>query len=307
MTRRAPLYGGIELGGTKTVCVVGRSAVEILASDRTPTSDPETTVAWAVERLSAFEEEHGELDGIGVASFGPVDLRPQSPTYGCLLRTPKPGWSHAGLLAPLQKAFTVPVSLASDVEGAALAEGVAGAAAADDHFVYITVGTGIGAGVVAQGRPVRGVLHPEIGHLPVPRQPGDLFEGVCPFHGNCLEGMACGPALGRRWGKPAEELSGDMLDRALAMEAAYLAYGLRAVAYSFAPQRIVIGGGVGLMPGLVPAVGEALAAGLAGYPGIDEFESPDYVRAAQLGAMAGPAGTLVLAQRAELDSGRPVG
>ncbi len=256
-------------------------------------------MAWAVDRLKGFQEQHGMLDAIGIAAFGPIDLRPSSSTYGHLLSTPKPQWSHADILELITRAFDVPVVVASDVEGAALAEGLAGAGRNADPLVYLTVGTGIGAGVLANDRPVRGLLHPEIGHIAVPRQPGDRFPGTCPFHGDCLEGMASGPAMSRRWGKPTEELSGALRDKALALEAAYLAAGLRTIVFCYAPQRIVVGGGVGLTPGLLPLVRKALKAALGGYPGLNDFSDAQFVRSAELGVMAGPTGALVLAQRAQ--------
>ncbi|HEX2052519.1 MAG TPA: ROK family protein [Actinomycetota bacterium] len=291
-------FGGVELGGTKVVCVAGSPPAAIVASDRFPTGPPAETLQRVVARLFEFQEVLGGLDAIGVASFGPVDLSPSSATYGCLLETPKPGWSGTPILRPLEEAFGVPVVLASDVEGAALSEGLSGAARGLESFVYITVGTGIGAGVVSQSRLLRGLLHPEFGHVAVPRRPGDDFPGVCPFHGACLEGMASGPAMAARWGMPAEQLTGPTREAALALEAQYLASGLRSLVYTLAPERIVIGGGVGLTEGLLPLVREALATELAGYPGIDWFTNPSFVAPAALGAMAGGAGALVLAATA---------
>lgn len=280
------------------ICCVGHSAGEILDSDRSPTSTPDQTMRWAVGRLEAFQESHGKLDAVGIAAFGPIDLSPFSPTFGRLLNTPKARWSGAAVLDPVRRSFDVPIGLASDVEGAALAEGMIGAAAGIDHFAYVTIGTGIGAGVISHGEPVRGLLHPEVGHIAVPRQPGDTFPGGCPFHGDCLEGMASGPAMAGRWGRPAEEMSGSLRDKAMAMEAAYLADGLRTMIFAFAPERVVIGGGLGLTPGLLPRVRNALEPALGGYPGLDSFTRPGFLRAARLGGMAGPGGALVLAERA---------
>lgn len=253
---------------------------------------------WAVGRLEAFQREHGRLEALGIAAFGPIDLLPSSPTYGRLLNTPKAQWSGAGVIDPVKRSFDVPVGLASDVEGAALAEGLFGAAEGAGTFVYVTIGTGIGAGVISDGRPVRGVLHPEIGHIAVPRQPGDTFPGGCPYHGDCLEGMASGPAMAGRWGRPAEEMSGALRDKAMAMEAGYLASGFRTLVLAYAPERVVVGGGLGLTPGLLPRLRNALEASLGGYPGLDTFTRPGFLRAAKLGGMAGPGGALVLAERA---------
>lgn len=294
-----PLYGGVELGGTKVICVAGPGPQKILFR-RAATSGPRETLTWVVEALRDLEKELGAVGAIGVAAFGPIDLREDRPGYGTLLNTPKPNWSGVNVLSPLAGAFDVPIGIASDVEAAALAEGMHGAAIGSDHFVYVTVGTGIGAGVISGGEPRRGLLHPEVGHIAVPRQSGDGFAGACPFHGDCWEGMASGPAMRARWGKPAEELTGSVRREAFELEAAYLAEGLRSITLSFAPERIVVGGGVGLTPGLIPLVRERLAGKLAGYPGIDELVNEEFVVAAQLGGMAGPAGALILARRALL-------
>jgi fructokinase len=292
------LYGGIELGGTKVICVVGTPPANVGAVERNSTSNPEETLLWAVNQLKSFERQFGRISAIGIASFGPIDLRTGASTYGRLLQTPKPYWSNVSVVDPIKQAFDVPVGIGSDVEGAALAEGLAGAAADVDAFAYLTVGTGVGAGVVAGGEPVRGLVHPEIEHIAVPRQPGDNYPGNCPFHGDCLEGMASGPAMAARWSQPAEKLEGAIRTQAIELEAQYIAVGLRAIVYAFAPERIVMGGGVGLAPGLVPQVRRVLASSLAGYPGLDQFSGGDYVMPAELMDLAGPAGALALAERA---------
>ncbi len=200
------LFGGIEAGGTKFVCLVGDHEGTILAERRLPTRGPRETMADAI----AFLREASAADplqAIGVGAFGPLDLRP-GPGYGRILATPKPGWSGAEIAGPLRDAFGVPVAVDTDVTAAALAEGRWGAARGLATFAYMTVGTGIGVGIVAGGRPLHGLVHPEAGHVSVPRMPGDDFPGVCPFHGSCLEGMASGPAMAARWGVPAEDLSG---------------------------------------------------------------------------------------------------
>jgi fructokinase len=291
------LYGGVELGGTKVVCVVGYGPDRIVESERALTTSPEQTLGWAVAQLRAFERLHGPLAAIGIASFGPVDLRTKGLATGRLLNTPKPGWAGADVAEPFRQAFGLPLAIASDVEGAAMGEGIAGAAADVDAFVYLTVGTGVGAGVMVDGAPVRGLLHPEIGHIPVPRHPEDIYEGSCPFHGDCLEGLACGPALAERWGQPAEKLQGELRDRAMDLEAFYVATGLRVLTYAFSPERIVIGGGVGLAPGLLPRLRTHLVSVLAGYPGLPEHARGDYVVPAGLGGLAGAAGALALAER----------
>ena len=293
------MLGGIELGGTKVICVVGRGPQDVVALDRHPTTTPDDTLGWAVDRLRAMVAEHGALAAVGVAAFGPVDLRPQAATYGCLLETPKRAWAGVDVLAPVRAAFPgVPVGVGSDVDGAALAEGVAGAARGLADFVYVTIGTGIGMGVVVDGILVHGILHPEMGHVTVPRQAGDDYEGACFAHRDCLEGMASGTAMTARWGCRPEELEGERREAALDLEAAYLAAGLRNAVYAFAPERIVLGGGVAHMSGLVERGQRSLAAMLGGYPGLPEYDRPDFVVTAGLGDRAGPAGALEFAARA---------
>jgi fructokinase len=247
----------------------------------------------------------GSLAAVGFASFGPLELRRCHPRYGFITTSPKPGWSNVDIVGPIQSALGVPVGFDTDVNGAALAEGRWGAARDLHTFVYMTVGTGVGAGAVVEGRVLHGLGHPEMGHLGVPRQPGDDFAGDCPFHGDCLEGMAGGTAIEARWGRPAEQLDGDELRAAVRLEAAYLAAGLRSVVYLIAPQRIVIGGSVAGLPELFPLVRAGLAEELAGYPGLPEHAADDFIVPAALGSLAGPAGALVLADRASRPTDNP--
>ncbi|MGH3752304.1 MAG: ROK family protein [Pseudonocardiaceae bacterium] len=290
--------GAIEVGGTKVVCLVGSGPDHIVAHTRIPTGTPAETLAQV---LAFFQQEQacgGPLAAIGIASFGPLELRRSHPRYGFITTSPKPGWSGIDMVGPIRSVLGVPVGFDTDVNGAALGEGRWGAARDLDTFVYLTVGTGIGAGAVAGGRIIHGLGHPEMGHLSVPRQPGDDFAGNCPFHADCLEGMASGAAIAARWGRPAEQLDGDELRAAVALEAAYLAAGLRNIVYPIAPQRIVIGGGVTGLPGLFPLVRANLSDALAGYPGLPEHAADDFVVPAALGPLAGPAGALVLADHA---------
>jgi len=202
------------------------------------------------------------------------------------------------MIGPFAAVFGVPVGFDVDVNAAALAEGRWGAGRGVDSFVYLTVGTGIGGGAVVDGRLLRGLGHPEMGHVVVPRKPGDTFAGVCPFHGDCLEGMASGPAVAARFGRRAEELDGTDREAAVALVAWYLAAGVSSLVYALAPDRVVVGGGLGSLPGLVAATHRELVDRLRGYPGLPEHADHWFVVPAGLGGMAGPLGTLILAERA---------
>jgi fructokinase len=191
------LHGGVEGGRTKFVCGVGSGPDDVRATISFETGDPTATLGRAIAFLREQERLAGPLAGLGVVMFGPLDLRPASPTYGQVLSTPKPGWSGADILTPLRAAFAIPVTLDTDVTAAALAEWRWGAARGCDPAVYLTVGTGIDGGAIVGGRPLHGLLHPEMGHVPVRRHPQDpaAFSGICRFHIDCLEGMASGPAI----------------------------------------------------------------------------------------------------------------
>ena len=198
---RSPLYGAIEAGGTKFVCAVARSPQQHLAELRIPTTSPAATLDAVQDFFAVQQQQHGPLAAIGIASFGPVDVRPASPCFGRILATPKLQWSHTDLVGPLQQRFACPVAIDTDVNGAALAEAQLGAGRGCDTLVYVTVGTGIGGGICTQGRTHKGRLHPELGHLRVLRHPNDRdFAGSCPFHGDCLEGLASDPAILARYG-----------------------------------------------------------------------------------------------------------
>ncbi len=292
------LFGGIEAGGTKFVCVVGTGPDDIRAKTRIDTTRPEPTLDHTIRFFREFESSGAEIAAIGIASFGPVELRERESDYGYITRTPKPHWSHTDMVGPIAAALDVPIGFDTDVNAAALAEGRWGASRGLDTHVYVTVGTGIGGGVVANGGAVHGLVHPEIGHVYVPRVEGDTYGGGCPYHDDCLEGMASGFAMNERWERRAEELEGDAFDAALAMEATYLASGFRNIVYAIAPERIVVGGGVSEMPGLIPLVRSKLVERLGGYPGLPEHAGDDFVVPAQLGSGAGSAGSLVLAELA---------
>ena len=256
MTR---LVGAIEAGGTKFRAAVVGSDLAVVDSVRIPTADPDTTLGAVATFLSQGEP----VEALGIASFGPLDLDPHSPDYGSLADTPKPGWSRVPLLGQLSEALGVPAGIQTDVEAAAVAEQTLGPVPRPRCLVYVTVGTGIGAAVAVDGTPWRGRHHSELGHIPVHRVAGDDYPGSCPFHHDCLEGMACGPAMAERWG--INPFEADEQHDAWPLEAAYLAQLVRVLAYSFAPDRIVFGGGVGSRPGLDRLILEASRADLGGY------------------------------------------
>ena len=287
--------GAVEAGGTKFVCLLGSSPDDIVARTRIPTGDdPARTLAAVIDFFAA----HPVPAAVGIASFGPVELRPDHPQYGHITSTPKPGWRDVDLVGPIRSALRVPVGFDTDVAGAALGEGRWGAAQGLGTFVYMTVGTGIGAAAVVGGRLAVGLGHAEMGHISVPRQPGDTYPGGCPYHGDCLEGMAAGGAIAARFGRPAEQLDGADLKQAVEWEAGYLAAGLRNIVYTLFPERVVIGGSVPQLPGLFPLVRSSLLQMLAGYGVLPAHEAEDFVSPAGLGGLAGPAGALVLAENA---------
>jgi fructokinase len=300
MTKPSPLLlGGIEGGGTKFVCAVGTDTGRILVETRFPTTTPEETLDRTVGFFKDQARILGPLASIGVASFGPLDPRPGSAGFGHILPTPKPGWTDADIVGPLRAAFDVPVGFDTDVNGAALGEWRWGAAQGLETFIYLTIGTGIGGGGLVNGELMHGLLHPEMGHIPIPHDTTrDPFEGACPFHGDCLEGLASGPAIEKRWGGKAETLPPD--HPAWELEAGYISVALWCFICALSPQRIVLGGGVMHHAGLFPLIREKTLAGLNDY-----IQSPQileqidaYIVPAALGSRAGISGAFVLAERA---------
>ncbi len=292
------LYGGLEGGGTKFVCIIGRGPGDIVAETRIPTTTPEATLADVVAFFRAAGAPHGGLTAVGVGCFGPVDLRPGSPTWGSITTTPKAGWAHTDVARRLAADLGVPVAFDTDVNAAAIGEGRWGAAQGLDTFVYLTVGTGIGGGGLLGGQPMHGLVHPEMGHMLLPHdRSADPFPGVCPFHGDCLEGLASGPALLARWGQPAETLPAD--HPAWALEARYLALALANLVCTLSPQRIVLGGGVMEQAQLIPLIRREVAALLNGYVRAAEIlDSIDqYIVPPGLGSRSGRLGALAMAER----------
>ncbi len=292
------LYGGIEAGGTKFACAIGAGPDDLRAETRFATTAPEETIARAT---AFFREQAIPLTAIGIGSFGPVDPDPASPTYGYITNTPKENWTHIDLAGPVQRALGIPVRFDTDVNAAALGEHRWGAAQGLDTFIYITVGTGIGGGGLVSGRLMHGLVHPEMGHVLIPHDRiADPFPGNCPYHGDCLEGLAAGPALEERWGQPPETLPAD--HPAWALEARYLALGLVNFICTLSPQRIVIGGGVMQQRHLLSMVQRDVSGLLNDYvsaPAILEGIE-GYITMPALGHRSGVLGAIALAQATDL-------
>lgn len=271
---------------------VAESVDELADHHRIPTTSPRETLDEVVGFL-----RKADVAAVGVASFGPVELRPDQDRYGYITSTPKPGWSATSVVDHLVDRLGVPVGFDTDVNGAAIGEGRWGAAVDVSNFAYLTIGTGIGGGLVVAGSPVHGAPHPELGHVVVRRHSGDDHPGSCPFHQDCLEGLAAGPAVQARFGRPGRDLSGADLEYAVVLVTFYLGQGLRNLVYAVAPERIVVGGGLSKMPGFHEMVHERLIEELAGYPGEPSHLARDFVVAPGLGDLSGLAGAMILAER----------
>ena len=282
------VIAALELGGTKTVVALGNTAGELIEEFRFPTTTPEETLGVAVEWWRA----RAKFSRLGIASFGPIRIDPANDHYGSFLTTPKQAWQGFSLTEYFARHLCgVNVMIATDVQAALLAEMDRGAAVGLSDALYLTVGTGIGAGICCQGKLVHGTLHPEMGHLMVRRHPDDAFAGVCPYHGDCWEGLASGPAMEQRWGVPAQELPAH--HAAWEMEAFYLAQGLYAACAMLSPERLILGGGVSQAPGLHDKVAALLDSFSAGY-----YEAlGERLVAPALGQQAGIIGALLLAAK----------
>jgi fructokinase len=287
------LFGGMEGGGTKFVCAVGRGPDDIIEEVRFPTTTPAETLDPAIAFFKKFD-----LAAIGLASFGPLDINKASPAYGSITTTPKPGWAGTNLLAAFQRETKVPLAFDLDVNAAALGEYAWVLENRElESLVYFTIGTGIGAGVITNGKVIHGLTHTEAGHMRLPHDPKkDPFPGICPFHGDCFEGMACGPALARRWGKPAEMLPND--HPAWDLEATYIAYAVTNVILAISPQRIVLGGGVMEHLPLFPAIRDKTRVLLNGYiaSSVLTGSMEDYIVPPGLGKRSGVLGALAMAK-----------
>ncbi|NOY97708.1 MAG: ROK family protein [Chloroflexi bacterium] len=293
------LFAGIEAGGTKFVVAVGTGPDDLRAETRFPTTTPEETLARTVAFLQEQEQALGPLAAIGAAAFGPLDPDPASPAYGRITTTPKPGWAQTDFVGALRQHFDVPVGFDTDVNGAALGEQRWGAAQGLDTFIYLTIGTGIGGGGLVNGKLMHGLLHPEMGHIRIPHdRQADPFPGTCPFHGDCLEGLASGPAIEARWGQRAETLPSD--HPAWELEAHYLALGLATFICTLSPQRIILGGGVMAQAQLFPKIQRGVQTLLNNYVQVPEILQgiDTYIVPPALGNRAGVLGAMALAQQA---------
>jgi len=295
------LYGGIEAGGTKFVCVVASGPGQVIDEIRFMTTMPEATLERAIQFFQPFVDS-GQVRAIGVGAFGPLDLNPKSPTYGCITATPKPGWSNTDVLGTLQRALNINIALDTDVNAAGLAEYKWGASQGCDPSLYLTIGTGIGGGYIKDGSSLIGMLHPEMGHLLIPHnREQDPFPGNCPFHGDCFEGLANGPAIEKRLGLAGAIVPED--DPFWDIEADYIAAALMNYILTLSPKKIILGGGVMQREFLFPKVRQRVQELLNGYVASKSLTEniDDYILPPGLRNQAGSLGAIALAM--QIDQG----
>ncbi|MGG5252741.1 ROK family protein [Neobacillus sp. SM06] len=283
------MLAAIEAGGTKFVCAVGDEKGNVVERIQIPTTVPEETMPQVIDFFKKYE-----IEAIGIGSFGPVDVNKDSATYGYITSTPKPGWKNYPLVQTIKETFPVPIGFNTDVNAAALGEATYGAAKGLDSCLYITVGTGIGAGAIVQGNLLQGLTHPEMGHVLVRRHPEDPYQGRCPFHNDCLEGLAAGPAVEERWGAKGIEL----VERTEVweLEGYYIAQALMQYILILSPKKIILGGGVMKQKQVFSYVYNYLQQFLNGYVDLPELSS--YIVSPGLGDNAGTVGSLLLASQA---------
>ncbi len=297
------LFGAVEAGGTKFVCAVGTEAGELRHRIEFPTTSPSETIARVADYFEKRAKKES-LSAIGIGSFGPIGVRLESPQFGFITSTPKAGWQNTDLVGPLERALHLPVAFDTDVNAAALGEHTWGAARGLDTFVYITVGTGIGGGGMIEGKLMHGLLHPEMGHMRIAHdRQADPFSGVCPYHGDCLEGLATGPAIEARWGSKGQDLSPG--HPAWNLEALYLALGATNLICSLSPQKIIMGGGVMRQSFLFPEIQRRTLEFLNGYIQREEIleRMDQYIVPPQLGDSAGILGAVALAMKVVIQAG----
>lgn len=252
------LYGALEAGGTKMVCALGDKNGRILEQISIPTIEPSVTMPQIIEY---FRDK--EIAGLGIACFGPIDLNPDSETYGYITTTPKRKWANFNIVGTMKEALHIPIGFDTDVNGSLLGEVCYGAAKGLENVLYLTIGTGVGGGVMTNGRLLHGMLHPELGHITMLPHPNDSYRGHCPYHGICLEGMAAGPAIEERWGRKGAELSD--LPEVWELEAYYIAQALKNLILTLSPERIILGGGVMHQLQLFPMIRASVLTQLNGY------------------------------------------
>ena len=285
--------GAVEAGGTKFVCGIGNEHGEIEKRISIPTGEPEETLAQVI---AFFKEE--DVEAIGIGTFGPINIDKQSELYGYVTTTPKPGWSNYHFLGKMKQSFSIPFGWDTDVNAAALGEATWGAAKGLDSCVYYTIGTGVGVGIYAEGHLVHGLVHPEGGHVLTRRHPEDSFEGACPYHGDCLEGMAAGPALEKRWKVKGSELAAD--HPAWAIEAFYIGQAVASSILLLSPKKVILGGGVMHQKQLLPLIHAEVQKNLNGYVSAEAVLSKidQYIVTPGLGDNAGLCGAVALGLRA---------
>ncbi len=286
------LYGALEAGGTKMVCAIGDENGKILEQISVPTKTPDETMPAIIDY---FKDK--DIKALGIACFGPVDLDKSSPTYGYIVKTPKLAWKDYNIVGTMKEALGIPIGFDTDVNGSLLGEVTWGAAKGLKDVLYITIGTGVGGGILSGGNVVHGMLHPELGHMKLVKAEDDTYGGKCPFHGTCLEGLAAGPAIEARWGAPAREL----IDReeVWELESFYIAQALSTFILTISPKKIILGGGVMHVEKLFPMIRKKVLENLNGYLDTAELRDIDnYIIPAGLNDDQGIMGAVKLAMDA---------
>ncbi len=290
------LYGAIEAGGTKFMCAVGSGPGHIVREARIPTTNPDETLEQVVGFFRPFVQDKS-IASVGIACFGPVDLDPRSPTFGYITSTPKPGWRNTSVAPRIQRELGIAVAFDTDVGGAALGEYTWGAGRGHDPVLYLTIGTGIGGGIIIDGTSLKGLVHPEMGHIFVPHDRSrDPFPGACPFHGDCLEGLAAGPAIEKRFGRPGTDLADQ--DPYWRLEAHYIALAVENFVLNFSPRKVVLGGGImqrQFLFGLIRPEVKQLLNGYVQSPALLDHMD-EYIVPPGLGTQSGILGAIALAK-----------
>ena len=290
-------YGGIEAGGTKFNCIIAQDPEHIFLETTIQTNTPEITIPEVINFFKEGEKRLGQnLSAMGIACFGPVNLNQADPLFGSITSTPKVQWQNTPLLNLLKPHFNIPFGFDTDVNGAALGEGKWGAGQGLSDFIYMTIGTGIGGGVISNGKPVHGLIHPELGHILMRHDfEKDPFAGICPYHGDCLEGLACGPAMTKRWGVSTHDMAPD--HPAWDLEALYLGQAVHNFCLTYSPQKIILGGGVMKKPGLIEKIREIARESLNGYVDSEQIKqiNESFIVTPKLGDRAGSLGAIAIA------------